>query len=461
MNKIYIKLIAMALALVLSASVMVMSSYAWFVLSGNPVATGIQVAIGGGNTILTAPNVLYTIDKGTYNIPGYFSDRLNFSQQENYAYLQTLGSLTPVSTYNGVDWLLPEYYDGTDALVQSGKIPSGALKDISEFSIDSELSHANLPAGVQNQKKIEEGSYIYLDFWVVSPGGDYKLRVSTGDETADGGSFVIDMMEPEKTETGYILTAPRGNAAAAVRIGFLANDLLLTDQTMLTYQNSPYKDSRFTALKGLYQEPESGTAYLDANRFTIYEPNADFHPELPAMEGRYVETSPLALEDDVILAKDARDRLTVQKKSSWTMANETQTKLEQQLPAALFGKNWQEMDANEVFARLYGHYLQGQIATLVDKGDFVRHTGNLYAAMAGKGYVSREEMLGSGDGQTIKKVENAGATDDVYIIQLERNVPQRIRMFIWLEGQDIDCVDSVNSARFAVNIELAGGSDIN
>jgi hypothetical protein len=81
--------------------------------------------------------------------------------------------------------------------------------------------------------------------------------------------------------------------------------------------------------------------------------------------------------------------------------------------------------------------------------------------MAGKGYVSREEMLGSGDGQTIKKVENAGATDDVYIIQLERNVPQRIRMFIWLEGQDIDCVDSVNSARFAVNIELAGGSDIN
>ena len=29
-------------------------------------------------------------------------------------------------------------------------------------------------------------------------------------------------------------------------------------------------------------------------------------------------------------------------------------------------------------------------------------------------------------------------------------------MFIWLEGQDLDCVDSVNTARFAVNIELAG-----
>ena len=44
------------------------------------------------------------------------------------------------------------------------------------------------------------------------------------------------------------------------------------------------------------------------------------------------------------------------------------------------------------------------------------------------------------------------------LIKLERNVPQRIRMFIWLEGQDVDCVDSVRSSNFAVNIELAGGT---
>ena len=46
---------------------------------------------------------------------------------------------------------------------------------------------------------------------------------------------------------------------------------------------------------------------------------------------------------------------------------------------------------------------------------------------------------------------------DVEIIKLERNVPQRVRMFIWLEGQDIDCSDKISSARFAVSIELAGG----
>ena len=32
-------------------------------------------------------------------------------------------------------------------------------------------------------------------------------------------------------------------------------------------------------------------------------------------------------------------------------------------------------------------------------------------------------------------------------------------MFIWLEGQDVDSVDSVNSSSFMLNIELAGGSE--
>lgn len=457
MNKVYIKLIAMAMALVLSASVMVMSSYAWFVLSGNPVATGIQVAIGGSNTILTAPNVLYTdLDGNTFNIPGYFSDRLNFSQQSSYDYLKELGSLTPVSTSNGVDWFLPEYYDGTDPKVQSGRVPSGTLKDIKEFTVDSELLHANIPAGVQNQEKIEKGSYIYLDFWVVSPGGDYYLRTSTGDEDTNGGSFVLDLLEPREAETGHILKAPNGSAAAAVRIGFLANDLMLVDDTMLAYQSSPYFDDRFTSLRGLYQEPDTGVAYLDANRFTIYEPNGDYHPEDGQMNGNYVETSPLALEDETIVTTDVRDRLTVQKKSSWTLENNGQTELEQRFTTALFGGAWNGMDEEEIFARFYGNYLQGQVAPYVTKGDFLRHTGNLYTAMSVKGYTTEADLVAkAGTSENVY----AGATDDVYIIKLERNVPQRLRMFIWLEGQDMDCVDSVNSARFTVSIELAGGTE--
>jgi len=449
MTKIYIKLIAMSLALILSVSVVIMSSYAWLVLSGNPVATGIQVAIGGGNTILMAPNVEYEVEGTIYHIPGSFSDRMNFGQQDHYAYLQELGNLTPVSTSNGIDWFMPTYYSGNDELVQQGRIPSGALKDISEFQVDSFLTHANLSSEKRNE--IDKGNYIYLDFWVVSPGGDYFLRVSTGEGTEAGGSFVIDLLESEKSGNGHTLTESKGSAAATVRIGFLANDLMLTDDTMLQYQNSRYFDNRFTALKGIYSEPNSGTAYLDSNRFTIYEPNGDYHPTIPELDGSYVETKSLELVNGKIQEQE-RNRsdlnLTVQRRSTWAQAENgaSATAIEQRFQTALFAQLGDSMTTEERMNLFYGRYLQGQISPYVQKGAFVGKTQNLITHMKN----------GAVPAETLDK-ENKGATDDVYIIKLERNVPQRIRMFIWLEGQDIDCVDSINSARFAVNIELAGG----
>jgi len=452
MMKIYFKLIVMLAALLLSASVVIVSSYAWLVLAGNPAVTGIQVAIGGGNTILMAPNVRVTGQDGVvYNYPGHFSDKMNFGQQEGYAYLRSLGNLAPVSTSNGVDWFIPTYYSGSDPEVQAGKIPSGLIKDVTQFLRDSELSYANLdPENEEDLEKNRKGSYIYLDFWVVSPGGDYKLRVSTGSGTDDGGSFVVDLLQPKKTGDGFSLDKPAGSASGAVRIGFLANDLQLVDNTMLEYRKSRYRNDQYTSLRGLYQEPDSGTAYLEANRFTIYEPNGDHHPSEPKLEGSYVITRPLGLENGVIAEQDIRNQLTVQRKSLWAAAESGEgTRIEQQFQTAL--KSWEGKDLSigEITERFYGAVLQGQISPYVNKGQFLASTRDLYT-YAADGAATAYELT--------EELKNAGATEDAdaYIIQLERNVPQRLRMFIWLEGQDMDCVDSVNSARFAVNIELAG-----
>ena len=454
MSKIYIKLIAMALALVMSVSVVLMSSYAWLVLSANPVATGIQVAIGGGNTILTAPNVREVTEDGrVFCYPGQFSDKLNFGQRSEYTDLQGLGNLSPVSTSNGVDWFLPTYYSTNDEAVQQGKVPNGALKDVSEFQVDSQLEHANLTA--DQQTKIDKGSYIYLDFWVVSPGGDYYLRVSTGEGTTEGGSFVVDLMDPVQTDEGYSLKQPTGSAAAAVRIGFLANDAYVMDENVNRYQNSPGYDARFTYLKGTYQEPYTGAAYTADNRFTIYEPNGDYHPLYPDLDGSYVETKALELANGKIQEekKSLVDmNLTVQKASSWAMAQNSAgtTAIEQQFKTSLFSFAWKTLNEEEILDRFYGNYLQGQFSTYVEKGQFLGSSHNLISRLkAGNGRISSEDLL----------LDNQGATDDVYIIKLERNVPQRIRMFIWLEGQDVDCVDRVGSTRFTVNVELAGGSE--
>ncbi len=446
MNKMYFKLIAITLTLILSASVVVMSSYAWFVLSGNPVATGIQVTIGGGNTILVAPDVTQVVDGTTYHYPGYFSDLMNFAQHQEYAYLQKVGGLSPVSTANGVDWFLPVYYDYTDKEVLEGKALPGQLMDVSQFILDSELAYANLPA--TEKDKIHEGSYVYLDFWVVAPGGDFTLRISTGDDS--GGSFVIDLLEPAfaDTYTGYSLGYADNSAASAVRVGFLANPVRMTDDTMLHYQNSRFFDDRFTSLNGLYHEPNTGTAYLDSNRFTIYEPNGNAHPNGTATSGSYMQTRPVGLVDGVPQEVSVADRLTVQTVSLWSVAESgVGTAIEQRFQAALLGMKSQEMNLNQLAAEFYSTYLQGQLSPYVDKGEFITRTGDLY-------------KYGSyATGEDLKDLDISGATEDVYIIKLERNVPQRIRMFIWLEGQDIDCVNAIGAASFAVNIELAGSSE--
>lgn len=451
MKKNYWKLISVILALLVSVTVLFSSTYAWMVLSSSPAVNGIQVAIGGGNTILIAPNMKETDQDGTvYNYPGRFASTMNFGQHSAYDYLKEIGKLNPVSTVNGIDWVLPVYYSGSDEEVQEGLVPSGTLKDVSTFYVDSELEHANLPA--DREEEIYEGHYVYLDFWVVSPGNDYKLRVSTGLNEEDSGSFVIDLLEAEETESGFTLTETEGGISSAVRVGFLANDIQVTDDSMQKYAGSAVYDERFTRLKGFYLEPDTGTSYLPQDRFTIYEPNGDYHPADADLDGKYVETKPLALVDGQVIEVSAEEHLTVQKKSTWLPSknNPEHRFIEEIFQVALYASSQEGKTAGEVTDQFYNKYLQGQISSYVKKGGFVQRTNNLYSQLATDGGKVILDDL---------QDQDHGATKDVYIIELERNVPQRIRMFIWLEGQDVDCINSISASRFAVNIELASGDE--
>lgn len=448
MGKIYAKLLIISLALLLSVSVVVMSTYAWLVMSSSPVVSGIQVTIGGGNTILVAPDLQQEVDGNTYHYPGGFSDKLNFSQHESYAYLQDVAGLSPVSTADGVHWFLPSYYDNTDEEVQNGTVLNGALRDISDFLMDDQLAHANLDRS--ETEKIEAGSYSYLDFWVVSPGADYTLRISapTADSGENGGSFVMDLPRPEQQDETWVLSGQEHSAAAAVRVGFLANANRVTDDSMVYYQSSSDFDERYMSLLGLYSEPDSAP-YTQGNRFTIYEPNADSHPEMTAALGSYVTTHPITLVNGVASEVSVSDRLTVQKTSRWLGAQNDgeRTVIEQIFHAATMGMNLDGMEPGDVADAFFNDHLQGQIASYIQKGEFITRTSDLYkfgaTATAGE----------------LDTLDTAGATDDVYIIKLERNVPQRIRMFVWLEGQDVDCIDSVRASSFVVNIEFAGGTE--
>ena len=426
MNKLLAKLLAVVLALTVSASLVVMSTYAWLTMSGAPEVGGIQVNIGGGNTILIASDIAVENEDGTVShYPGEFSAVQSFSGQ-TYAYLQDVVALQPISTADGLHW------------VAQG---SG----IDTYVVDTELARAN-----QTENSVESGgNYIYLDLWVVSPGASYDLRVSTGNDEELGGSYVIGLMEPYAVGESYSLVQSDATAANCVRIGFLANEESAGQEAMVQYMRSKAYDSRYARLKGDYQEP--GEALLSGavnnSRFTIYEPNGDLHAQ--GDDASYRITQPLAVENGQVVAKDIADRLSVQLTNRWKLSGSgTQTLLQQEFSAAITGRNLATESQQSLWDYFYKERLQSQLAAYVDKGEFVSSTQNLYAA-AQEGTVAQNDVALHMTG---------GATEDVYITTLEKNVPQRIRVFIWIEAQDEDCLHLSGISGFTMSLELAGSN---
>lgn len=437
MSKIMIKLAAAGASLALALTVVLMSTYAWFTLSTSPTVSGIQMTIGD-NTIRVAADMTVEKDGSIYHYPGAFSDTLNFSAHESYRYLQNINGLSPVSTADGIHWFMPPGSGDPEESFYEVQMDNGS---ISRFVMDNTLAYANRTG--QQDDASTDGHYACLDFWVVAPGGNYTLRVSATEDS--GGSYLVDLPAAAADGPGsYVLQDPTGTVSAIGRVGFLVNSDKLEDDSMLLYQQSRDCDKDYKMLRGSY--PEAGEAASPAGdwRFTIYEPNGDYHPEHEDLAGSYVQTLPIGMAFTAANTVSVMERTAVQKYTAWqTSSDGTERVLDQMFKTYLMQEQPSGLTGQQVTDRFYNDYLVGQIRNYLETGDFITRTSALD---------------GQADAEAFGSLAASGATEDVYIIQLERNVPQRIRMFVWLEGQDVDCTGNAGVSSFALSIELAGGS---
>ncbi len=437
MDKILRKIIASGLLLVIVLVMIGVVTYAWITYSIAPEVSGIQVSLAGSNTILIAPNQTQIVDGRIYHYPGKFSRNLNFNEHEQYDYLNELDGLAPVSTADGLHWFLPTYYDINDKAVINGEAVAGDIKPYDDFYLDTKLEYANLT----DLDPAQQGNYVCLDFWVVSPTTNYYLRIAQGDET--DGSFVMEIMKPaEDADGGYELVETLGSVSSSVRVGFLVNSDTVLDDTVMYYAESENYSSAYTSLRGNYQEIGGSILESSKNKFTIYEPNGDLHPD--GSNGDYYETNPVAWGENGVFLADIRDNLTVQLTNNWYEGVNDKYYIQEAFKAATLGKKYSSLPHVE-FA-FYQQYLQGNLSAYVDKGNFVTSTTTLYDAMVG------EKVPQS----VMETIEQSGATEDITIVHLEKSIPQRIRMFIWIEGQDSDCASNLNNVSFALGLELAG-----
>lgn len=432
-KKIYIKLFFTFISILVSAVMVVSVSFAWLVLSKSPAVNNISVMIGGGKTILLAPDLTTTVidasgEEKIVHYPGTFSDTLNFSEYDSYNNLSKVSGLIPVSSADGRYWMIPAYDE------------NGDLLPVEEFTVDDTLSYAN---------RYEDGCYVYLDFWIVSPGSEYDIHVST-DKKTQQGSYLVELPGVTVAENGGMTLAETQNVvASSARIGFLVNNDTAADADVIAYMHSNGFDSRYNALLGVYQEPGETPNPTAASSFLIYEPNGTLHSSAVGENGSYLITRPLLYDNwmQQIRETDISDHLTVQTESIWKQSD-AGVSLEAQFQTAVAGKT--ELTAAKAQDYFYRKFLQGQLSPYISTGLFVRQTPSLYAAAA-DGVVSPDK---------ISTLETAGASDSGVVTRLERNTPQRIRMFVWLEGQDPDCrnASKVRASQIALRMELAGST---
>lgn len=417
----HIKILASALLIVLSLSMLVMVTFAWYVMSTAPEVSGMQIKIGS-DTIRVAPDC---IDASGQHYPGAFQGVL---ETDTKAIPENFWGLIPVSTADGKHWFSATYES----------LENGGDRKTDEYLEDTTLSSANLTARPESG-----GNYLYLDFWVVAP-KDYDLRVSTATRgSGQSGSYVKVFPQVKMDAAGnYSLDETQRQVESSLRIGFLVNEDMVSGES---YKNSTNHDSAYKILKGEYQKPGEALPTSQTS-FTIYEPNCDWHADTES-NGHYNQTLPLAWKDGKVrpvTLESVQTKLAAQTSATWTLAGDgKQTKLAQALQTAMLEAKTTDRsvtDAQSAGEYLLNQHLKGQLSGYITSGQFVKSTRDLQ------------------DGVRLDKenIEKSGAADDAVIVSLKKNVPQRIRMFVWLEGQDIDCTNEAALKTLLLNLELAG-----
>lgn len=415
----HIKILASALLIVLSLSMLVMVTFAWYVMSTAPEVSGMQIKIGS-DTIRVAPDCK---DESGQHYPGAFQGVL---ETDATAIPENFWGLIPVSTADGKHWFSATYESLED----------GGDQIDDKYLEDTTLSSANLTARPKSG-----GNYLYLDFWVVAP-KDYDLRVSTATQgSGQSGSYVKVFPQVKMDDAGnYSLDETQRQAESSLRIGFLVNEDRVSGDS---YKNSTNYDSAYKILKGEYQKPGEALPTSQTS-FTIYEPNCDWHADTES-NGHYNQTLPLAWKDGKVkpvTLESVQTKLAAQTSATWTRTDDgTQTKLDQALQTAMLEAKATERsitNGQSAGEYLLNQHLKGQLSGYITSGQFIEKTGTLK------------------DETDINTIKQSGATTDAVIVSLKKNVPQRIRMFVWLEGQDIDCTNEAALKTLLLNLELAG-----
>ena len=417
--------IAMACtAMLLSLAMLGLASFAWMTLSTNPEIRGLQFTINADRALLVS------------------LDGVDYKQEVDMSpkFKAFANVLRPVSTYDGEHWYVCDYDERT------GDVKQDTIRYLANGEgCNVEIEKKENETDAEYAERIKNSFYVYTDIYLKTEDESCKVYLSSpnGNETAEEkqkghyGTYVMSYVNQEKSAIKLIT----GGAETCARVGMMFNPTPTDDDS------------------GILTQPivSNVTANGVANKlFYIYEPNADKRSELDKTDteyktdqyiigsfrskdeavyehsdGLYYQTYPVkyvAENGDKTweIARFPLNRLIVQETSKW--------KTKDQIPLE---------DITSLTKEGLNSNLIGKI------GQFATNTGQLYPSDPTKTLAYEKVNM---SGTTVDKE----SVSPYPLCTLTKDKPVKVRLFFWIEGQDIDCWNDVAGTSFMVNLEFSG-----
>lgn len=309
--------------------------------------------------------------------------------------IEAVTVLRPISTPNGSQWYLPNY-DSVGGV--SGFRPVGLESVGSNLSLGGKL----LPEG--------SNYLVYYDMWVRTLDKDtnYALKLSNPasgskilDEETLYGTYVVSL--PVRYSTGCALSDEGEDATCCVRLGFLVLD-------------------------------DNGTGTGSVGQFTVYEPNADKSAKKFGLNEQFGASSQLIY----VAGTEENNGKTV---GSYDIIEKPVDTL---IPYTSGGAI--EMGCLErVIQQYQSCWDEEQLATLRNTIPSSRNIATFGAFCVDNNGVADNDKYSLA---TVPHYDKNKSDSE--------NKGIKIRVFLWLEGQDIDCWNEVRNGSIFANLEFKG-----
>ncbi len=438
------KILMAALGVITSVAVLGSAGFAWYTLSTNPEISGMSFTLGS--------------DEGLW---------ISKDGEEFYKHVDIsdkmagdMKVLRPVSTFDGLNWYVCDYEASSGNIVEDEFF-------LKQWCISEE--HGTLPA---HDHCDNGGFYAYTDIWVKTTKDVANVRLAIPDlderyeEELTSGCYVLSYYTAEDKDGNKSIKLMQEGPETCARVGFMVFDPTTGDEEPVILQGN--EDAR---------DKIKDTGFTKDYNFFIYEPNADTRSELDKQSDRYltdIYVSKLRVKDQSYFTggsftyAESNGMYLQTYPIKQTVAHDPDTAdltdergiLEKADPA-LFpadhliiqrGVKWNEAAIKEQVPSMgftdspvdLLNSLMRNIFTLRDEtsGRFVNSPSGLYTQAN-----TYSPTTLSGD--------NASSATSQIMFQLQQGEIRQIRLFFWIEGQDIDCWNDVAGLEFLTRIEFA------